>query len=189
MIKSLSLSKRNAALMVVDYQERLMAAISGAKRVLARGQLVIDAARVFDLPIVVTEQYPRGLGPTVAALDIAGAELVEKTTFDGCRAEGFGATAVATAETVAVIGCEAHVCVLQTALGLLERGKRVAVVADAVGSRDPEEVERAMTRLARAGAEILSAEMLAFEWAEDAADPRFKAVSSLVKAASTTSRA
>ncbi len=106
--------------------------------------------------------------------------LIEKTTFDSTRAPGFLERLPAD-HTLVVTGCEAHICVLQTVLGLIDAGRRVYVVADAVGSRKAQSKRVALRRMAQAGATIVTTEMVLFEWVGDARHPRFKEISALVK--------
>jgi nicotinamidase-related amidase len=146
-----------ATLLVVDVQERLAPAIAQAPEVVPRIIALIEKARGAGLPILATEQYSRGLGPTVAPLRglLAHGEVVEKIHFAASREEGFCTALTARGITrCLVVGMEAHVCVLQTALALLARGVAVTLVADAVASRDDLNRRLAVARLARAGAEI-----------------------------------
>ena len=159
-----------------------MPAISGGEEVVANAGRLLAAAGRLEVPVLITEQNPKGLGPTVAELARPDGSLpvVAKMEFDACRAGGV-LDALPAGHHIVVAGCEAHVCVLQTVLGLLDRSRRVYVVADAVGSRRPENKEAALRRLERAGAEIVTTEMVIFEWLGTAADPAFKAVIALVK--------
>lgn len=175
-----SLQAETSALLVIDLQWRLMPAISGGETVLANTQRLLSAARILSIPTLLTEQNPRGLGSTVAALETFGAPVVEKMTFDATAAETFptfppaGATAV-------VVGCEAHVCVLQSVAGLLAAGCKVAVVADAIGSRAVSNRDAAIDRMRTHGAEIVTTEMVIFEWTATAGHPEFKSLIGLVK--------
>jgi nicotinamidase-related amidase len=101
--------------------------------------------------------------------------------FDASRAEGFAALLAPGRDDGVVTGCEAHVCVLQTVLGLLDRGLRVQVVADAIGSRREQNRDAALARMARHGAQIVTTEMVVFEWLEDATHPRFREAVALIK--------
>jgi nicotinamidase-related amidase len=148
---------KGAALLVVDVQERLAPAIAQAPRVVPRIIALIEKARAAGLPILATEQYSRGLGPTVAALRglLVNGEVVEKIHFAAAREEAFCAALAAHGVTRCVVaGMEAHVCVLQSALALLARGIAVTLVSDAVASRDDLNRRLAVARLARAGAEL-----------------------------------
>ena len=159
-----------------------MPAIAGADEVIANAGKLLAAAAELHIPVVSTEQNPKGLGPTVPELVRPDGDhpVVAKMTFDSCRAPGV-MDALPPGHHVVVAGAEAHVCVLQTVLGLLDRSRRVFVVADAVGSRRPENRKAALRRLERAGAEVVTTEMVIFEWLGTAEDPAFKSVISLVK--------
>lgn len=159
-----------------------MRAIDGAEEVVANAGRLLAAAEALEVPVVATEQNPKGLGPTVPELTRPdGAHtVVEKMCFDACGAAGL-VSALPAGHHIVLAGCEAHVCVLQTALGLLDRSRRVYVVADAIGSRRSADKEAALRRLDRAGAEIVTTEMVVFEWLGTAEDPSFKAVTALIK--------
>ena len=169
-----------SCLLVVDFQERLMPAIQQADAVVANGAWLIQIAQRLGVPVLASEQYPQGLGHTVAAIrELLPAEaFMEKTHFScaaerGCmrRLDAIGR------EQIIVIGAEAHVCVLQTALELRAAGKEVFLVADAVSSRSPRDVELALARMRADGVRIVSREMVAFEWLHQAGDDRFRAIS------------
>jgi nicotinamidase-related amidase len=176
------LDRTRSVLCLIDLQEKLMRAIDGADEVVANAGRLLSAAEELGVPVVSTEQNPEGLGPTVAELARPDGDhpVVAKMTFDSCRAGGV-MDALPAGHHLVLAGCEAHVCVLQTALGLLERSRRVYVVADAVGSRNPDNKQAALRRLERAGAEIVTTEMVVFEWLGSAEDPSFKSVIALVK--------
>jgi nicotinamidase-related amidase len=177
-----TVDRSRSVLCLIDFQEKLMRAIDGAEEVVANAGRLLAAAEALELPVVTTEQNPKGLGPTVS--ELARPEgthpVVAKMCFDATQASGVIDTLPA-GHHIVMAGCEAHVCVLQTALGLLNRSRRVYVVADAIGSRRPENKEAALRRLDRAGAEIVTTEMVIFEWLRTAEDPAFKAVTALVK--------
>ncbi|HVW31963.1 MAG TPA: isochorismatase family protein [Acidimicrobiia bacterium] len=177
-----TLDRSRSVLCLIDLQERLMAAIAGGEEVVANAARLLGTAEQLDVPVLMTEQNPKGLGPTVPALarPDGAVPVVAKMEFDACRADGV-IDQLPAGHHVVLAGCEAHVCVLQTALGLLDRSRRVYVVADAVGSRRPENRDAALRRMERAGAEVVTTEMVAFEWLGTAADPRFKSVIGLVK--------
>jgi nicotinamidase-related amidase len=167
-----------SALLIVDLQVRLLPAVHNGQRILENCMWLLRLAQVLQVPVGVSEQYPRGLGPTVAALrDLVTPEaIVEKVHFS-CVAEGRLARLPGfTRDQIVVAGTEAHVCVLQTCLDLLAGGKQVFVVADAVGSRNPLDCELALARLRQCGAQILSREMVAFEWLQRADTDLFRHV-------------
>jgi len=179
---SLRMDAGRSVLVLVDYQPRLMPAIADAERVLERAVFLAQVAAELGVPVVLTAQNPDKLGPNAPALVELAQAVVDKMTFGACEADLVAAVEGLRPDAEVVIaGCEAHVCLLQTALGLLEAGRVVWVVADASGSRRTSDHATAMSRLAQAGARVVSAEMVAFEWLGTAADPHFRAVSALVK--------
>ncbi|WP_224390952.1 isochorismatase family protein [Pseudonocardia sp. ICBG1293] len=171
------MSAGNAVLLLVDLQERLVPAMHDGERVVARAARLAEAATLLEVPVLATEQAPDKLGPTVARLADVAHLVVPKTRFAAADDVLFPP---GRAEVV-VAGVEAHVCVLQTALELLADGRRVLVVADAVGSRSVEDEQLALQRLRTAGAGIVTSEMVLFEWLRDAAHPRFREVQQLLK--------
>lgn len=154
---------RDTVLLVVDVQQRLAPAIAATPEVVPRIVALIEKARAAELPILATEQYSQGLGPTVATLRelLAAGEVMEKIHFAAPREEAFAAALAARGITRCIVaGMEAHVCVLQTCLALLARGVAVTLVADAVASRDDLNRRLAVARLARAGAEVIDSAAL-----------------------------
>ncbi len=175
------LTAESAALLLIDMQERLMPAIYEGEIVVARAVRLAEAARLLDVPVRATEQYPAGLGPTVAPLAAYPQAVLPKTTFSAVDDPGFSALLPAGASRIVIAGCEAHVCVLQTVLGLLGSGHRVLVAADAIGSRDPADRVAAIDRTRQHGAEIVTSEMVPFEWLRDSQHPDFRDVQKLLK--------
>jgi nicotinamidase-related amidase len=173
------MNAKRSRLVIIDFQARLMPAIHDGPRLVTNAGKLVAAARLLDVPIVMTEQNPAGLGTTVPELAEA-APAIAKMSFDSCGAPDF-IDAIAGDEDLILCGCEAHVCVGQTALSLLENKRRVLVVQDAVGSRTPENKEVALRRLERNGAEIVTTEMVVFEWLRTAEHPQFRAAARLIK--------
>jgi nicotinamidase-related amidase len=176
------LDRSRSVLCLIDFQEKLMRAIDGAEDVVANAGRLLAAAEILEVPVITTEQNPKGLGPTTPELSRPDGThpVVVKMCFDATEANGVSDVLPA-GHQIVLAGCEAHVCVLQTALGLLDRSRRVYVVADAIGSRRPESKEVALRRLDWAGAELVTTEMVLFEWLRSADHPAFKAVMALVK--------
>jgi nicotinamidase-related amidase len=176
---------RRSVLVLVDYQQRLLPAIHDGERVVAHAVRLADAARILGIAVIGTEQNPAGLGPNAPEIRSRCDETLAKMAFDGC-ADGLAARVRAAAKEgeaqVAIAGCEAHVCLMQTALGLRREGFPVWIAADACGSRRPEDRELALRRLERAGAVLASGEMLVFEWLGSCEHPRFRDVLALLKA-------
>lgn len=175
-----TMNAETTALLFIDIQPRLMRVIEDADLLIANARRLLDAAALFGVPALFTEQNAKALGPTVEALAPVEGARVHKLSFDACRAEGFMAM-LGGKPDIAVSGCEAHVCVLQTVLSLIDAGRRVFVVRDAIGSRRAESKEAAIRRMERHGAEIVTAEMAIFEWLGSAGHPRFREAAALVK--------
>jgi nicotinamidase-related amidase len=176
----LTIDPERSILLVVDFQARLMPAIDQGAIALRNARRLTDMASLVDVPIVFTEQNAGGLGPTVEDLAIERGSLVHKQFFDACKERGFS-DVVPIEKQIVVAGCEAHVCVQQTVLGLLDTGRKVYVVRDALGSRHAEDKETAIRRMERHGAEIVTTEMVVFEWMETAEHPRFREAIRLIK--------
>ena len=170
-----------SVLLLIDLQARLMPAIADATSVIARAKFLADTARELGVPILVTEQNPGGLGHTVADLQAHAAGAFAKRHFSAAREAGFYARMPAGRRTVIVAGSEAHVCVLQTVLDLAAKGYQVKVAIDAIGSRHEADMRAAITRMAARGVEMVTAEMVAFEWLATCDDPAFKPVIARVK--------
>jgi len=175
-----ALDRATSALLIVDFQSRLMPAIEDGGSVTANARRLIDAAEMLNVPILFTEQNAEGLGGTVPGLRSATAGLAHKMTFDACRMPGF-LDQLPDRRDIVVAGCETHVCVLQSVLGLIAAGRRVYLVRDAVGSRRAEGKETAIRRMERNGAEIVTTEMVLFEWLGTAEDPRLRQVIDLIR--------
>ncbi|WP_245296934.1 MULTISPECIES: isochorismatase family protein [Rhodomicrobium] len=175
------LDARRSLLLIIDFQARLMPAIHEAETALANAGRLMDAAALLEIPAFVTEENSAGLGPSVPAIAQRGYPTLHKQSFDATREEAFRTFLPADRHTVVVVGCEAHVCVLQTVMGLLDEDRRVFVVRDALGSRKAENKEAAIERMSRAGAETITTEMAIFEWLETAEHPRFREAVVLMK--------
>ena len=175
-----TINRERSTLLVVDFQTKLMPAIEDGMLAVANARRLLDAAAMLQVPILFTEQNANGLGGTIPELRSDTSRLVHKMTFDACRTPGFP-EAIASGHDVIVSGCETHVCVLQTVMGLLKAGRRVYLVRDAVGSRRSESKETAIRRMERNGVEIVTTEMVVFEWLETAEHPRFHDMLTLIK--------
>lgn len=177
---SAKLSPERAVLVVVDVQEAFRKAIPGFERIAAAAMTLVRGAETMEVPIVVTEQYPQGLGATVAEVATAlpeGVKPIAKSAFSAAAADGFD---LGGRRQAIVCGVEAHVCVNQTVLDLLDRGVDVHVAADAVGSRSEANRDLGLAKAERAGAWPTSVETALFELLGTAGSDRFKAVQKLV---------
>jgi nicotinamidase-related amidase len=178
--RAMLLAAEDSILLVVDIQERLMPSIAGAERVAARAGVLLGAARILGVPVLASEQYPRGLGRTVP--DLRPDEVVEKIHFSCAAEPGFLERIQALhRRQVVLCGAEAHVCVLQTALGLRALGYDIYLAADATGSRDPENRALALSRMMGGGVRVVSTEMVLFEWMGRAGTPVFKEILPLIR--------
>jgi len=180
-----TLRKESTGLLVIDVQDRLFRLVERSCEVMQTLQKVIKGFQVLDLPIVVTERYPEGLGPTVGTLKtVLGPEQTyfSKTSFS-CMGESSLKEYILDQpiEQWVLTGIEAHVCVLQTAKDLLAAGKDVVILNDAITSRSIYDFSTAIAELRDCGARISTAETVMFELLRDSKSPEFKAMSELIK--------
>ena len=174
------LDRGRAALVVVDVQEAFRPAVLDFDRVAAGAVTLVRGARILDLPVVVTQQYPKGLGATVPELaeHLDGIEPLDKVCFSAAAADGFDLQG---RDQALICGIESHVCVSQTAHDLLDRGVQVHVARDAVTSRTEENRELGLHKMEGAGAIVTSVETALFELLGAAGSEEFKRVQGLVK--------
>ena len=174
------LDRERTALVIVDVQGRFRSAVLDFERVAGHAGILAESAHVLALPTVVTEQYPRGLGPTVSEVadHLEGARPIDKTAFSAARAEGFD---LGGRSQVLVCGIEAHVCVSQTVHDLLDAGHEVHVARDAVTSRTEENRELGLQKMEGAGAVVTSVETALFELLGGAGSPEFRIIQALIK--------
>jgi len=183
----LLIARDRSSLLVVDVQERLAPAVDRADAAIRNAAILMQAAGRLAVPMVVSEQYPAGLGRTVAELLALAPDdaVVEKTHFScagepGLRRRFEGLQALGR-DQVVICGMETHVCVLQTAIGLKEAGFTTIVVADATSSRTPANREAGLARLRENGVEVATTEMVIFEWLGRAGTHEFRELSRLIK--------
>jgi nicotinamidase-related amidase len=179
------MSRGDTALLVVDVQEKLVPAIADSAQIVWNVRRLVDGAQILGLSVVATEQYPKGLGPTIGELAQRLGPVPSKLTFScgGCpelflALDGFREQGI---HKILVCGIEAHVCVAQTVFDLLADGWRVYVAVDAVGSRFAVDCDIAMRRMDSAGATLTTTEAALFEWCETAGTPEFKRISRLAR--------
>lgn len=176
--------RADSLLLVIDLQQKLAPAIHDSEAVVANAVRLLEGARQLGVPAFVSEQYVRGLGPSLEAIRQAAsnARFFEKTHFS-CTAEPGVLDLLRSAQKPQIIlsGTETHVCVLQTAFGLRAAGFEVYLVADAASSRTPENRRAAIERLRAAGVSIVTTEMVLFEWLHAAGTEEFRALLPLIK--------
>ncbi len=179
------LKASDSILIVVDVQEKFRPVVEGIEEVIRRGQALIRAAVRLGIPVLASEQYPKALGATAAELKQwlpADQIYFPKFCFSAAGCEPLSAALKATGrKQVVIFGVETHVCVMQTGLELIAAGYTVHIVADAVGSRRAMDRDLALSRLDKHGAELLSTEMVVFEWLRVAGTEVFKELQALVK--------
>ena len=179
----------DTALLVIDMQEKLLPVISGNKKIAWNVRRLIDGAKIFNIPVLGTEQYPQGLGPTIPELAERLGPLPAKMTMScgGCT-ELVSVWKDSGRSKILLCGVESHVCVQQTALDFLAAGWNVFVAVDAVGSRYEMDYKTALHRMEISGATLTTVEAALFEWCRAAGTPEFKQISRLAKETSPDER-
>ena len=173
------LDKENTCVILVDLQEKLTPKVQDAQRVISKCDWILRIAKECNIPILITEQYPKGLGSTLAPLNTAvpHEDVIAKIHFSCWKNEEFKKKLKHIGKKQCVlIGIETHVCILQTALDLKGAGFQVFTVVDAVSTRDPKDHKYGLKRMAANGVELITSEMAVFEWLERADTPLFKNV-------------
>lgn len=174
------LRAEDSLVLMIDVQERLVAALD-KNIIVQKSQNLVDAANLLDIPVLVTEQYPKGLGSTVISLPEAVC-VVEKTYFNVLNEDGFLERLKSYGKTqIVILGIETHICVYQTACALIEAGFEVYIVKDACASRKKYEFKQGIEGMRDEGAKISCVEMVLFEWLKGAKHPKFKEVQALIK--------
>jgi len=177
----------NSLLFIVDMQERLSSAMPNKiiQHVIKNCQLLTQAANLLGIPVVVSEQYPKGLGNTLSSITASLPESVqihEKICFSCASNQNISqAIDVLNKKQIIIVGMEAHVCILQTAIELQQKGYQIFIAADSVCSRSKQHYLNALQRLQQAGCVITNYESVCFEWLRDAKHDQFKDVSKLLK--------
>lgn len=180
----------NSLLLVVDIQEKLTSAMPDkvVSRLRRHTGMLLNGARLLSIPVIATEQYPKGLGRLEESITRElpqGSSLFEKTCFSCTGAEGLTERlADSGRRQIILAGIEAHVCVMQTAAELSAQGYEMFVVGDAVCSRNRENYENALQRLRHLGIVVIDTEAVLFEWVRDSKHEHFKTVSGLIQSAS-----
>lgn len=180
MSQSRQIHSENSILILIDLQGRLMPAIDQGEVVLKQCIRTAQIAQLLEIPIISTEQSPSSLGSNLDSIQSFCSKIIQKEHFNAC-ADGLIAAIPDTRQQCILMGCETHVCLMQTALKLIDEGFDVSVVVDGVGSRRALDKQIALDRLSTAGARLITVEMLGFEWLKTAQNPVFKEVLTLLK--------
>jgi nicotinamidase-related amidase len=178
-MRSFRLMNRNdTGLLVIDLQTKLLDKIPHKDKIIPKTLLLVEGAKILGIPVFATEQYPKGLGPTVPELAELLADKLEKISFScGSLAEVTGFFKSRLVKKILLAGIETHVCILQTAMDLMEKGFDVYLAVDATGSRHEPDREWALRRMETAGVILTTVETALFEWTEKAGTPEFKEIS------------
>lgn len=174
----------DTALLIIDLQEKLMPVIHDQQQITEQTVRLIQAMHLFGMPTLITEQYPKGLGSSIPAIREAldpAVQPVEKTRFSALVPAIAEQLVDRNIHSLILAGVEAHVCLMQTALDLIDAGYQVFPVVDAIGSRNPVDRKIALQRLEQAGAVLVTVEMLIFECMADASAPIFKQIRPLLR--------
>lgn len=180
------IARENTQAMIIDVQERLTPHIYDHENIVKKTVTLIKGLQALDIPIMLNEQYKKGLGDTLpeirGVLEGDNAKSFEKVTFSACdNDDSWHYLAQQNRSIVLLFGVEAHVCVMQTALDLLDNGMQPVIIGDAVGSRFPYDKKQAIRRIRRAGGVISTVESILFELCRSSKDPAFKTISNLIK--------
>lgn len=179
------LNPDETALLLIDFQEKLIPAIADNASLEKPVKLLLGLAKAFKLPVYVTEQYPKGLGPSLSYIKegLAGCQhkLWDKTCFSAALPDLLANLEADHIKTIIVAGIEAHICVYQTVRDLLQKSYQIHLATDAVGSRDPRNKENALRLLDQQGAVITNTETIAYDLLKDARHDSFKEIAKLVK--------
>ena len=176
----MKIDSATSTLIFIDLQERLLPAIDQSSEVLAQCIRIARIAKILKVPTIATEQSPQSLGGNTAGIKLFCEQTIAKTHFNACL-DGLIEELPQGRQQLILAGCETHVCLMQTALHLIDQHYELAILVDAVGSRKSLDKEMALKRLSTAGAELLTVEMLAFEWLKSAKHPSFKEVLQIIK--------
>lgn len=182
--QKMRIDKASCAGLIIDIQERLFPHMAGKEELLRKCLILVEGMKILKLPLLLTEQYPKGLGPTLEEIREQLGEIpaIEKVTFSCCDEPDFIRELERSAcKTIVIAGIEAHVCVLQTVVDLVAEGYLPVVVADCISSRSEEDKEVAMQRMRAEGAVVSTCESILFELCRSAGAKEFKAISNLIK--------
>lgn len=174
------MNAEESTLVLIDLQKKILPVISHGNLMLAESLRLAHIAKLLDVPVIATEQIPEKLGHNDEAIRDLADQTLTKIHFDACGG-GLVEAIPDRRKQVVIGGCEAHVCLLQTTLSLLAAGFQVWVVESATGSRDDSDRDAALERMQKAGAVIVTLEMVAFEWLRHCEHPRFRDVQNLIK--------
>lgn len=176
------LDENNSFLLIIDIQEKLINAAYNKEVLQKNASILASAANILHIPVIITEQYPRGLGGTVNTINYRSAKIFEKNTFSALDNEDINIAVESLGRKQAILfGIETHICVSQTSAALVDSGYDVCVVANACGSRNEFEHNYGLERIKQNGGEIITTEIALFELLKSSKHPNFKEIQSLIK--------
>ncbi len=176
------LNIENSQIIAIDIQEKLVNAAHNGSVCAGKGVKLTNAAKILGIPVIITEQYPKGLGSTIKDINTNGTSIIEKTSFSAVLEPQFKDTLkLNDRKQVVIFGIETHICVLQTAYDLINNGYEVFVVNDASSSRDLSEHNAGLELIKQYGAKIVSTEIVLFQWLKSSKHPKFKEIQALIK--------
>lgn len=178
-----TLTPNDTSLLVIDFQEKLVPAMYRSEETVKNAGILMKIAKSLELPTIVTEQYPKGIGHTVESLSSLLEELspIEKMTFSACTKEVTDQLSKNPRRKILIAGIEAHVCVFQTVRALLQKDYQVYVVFDAVSSRKEENYQNGLSQMREMGAVITNTETVLFDLLKESTHPKFKELSKLIR--------
>lgn len=178
-----TLDRNDSLLMIIDIQERLVPVMKKGEKIIDKTNILISAAKELELPIITTEQYPKGLGPTVSQLksNINSDNIFEKVTFTAYTEQVSSMLESLNRKKIIITGMETHICVFQTVRDLLAKGYEVFLVSDAVCSRSKDNYKNGLRLIESMGAMITNTETVIFDLLKEAGTPEFKTLSKLIK--------
>lgn len=178
-----TLIKEESELIVIDIQERLVPAMADAQKVIKNTNILLSAAHELEIPVIITEQYPKGLGKTVSEIycNISEVSFCKKITFSGCTDEVINDLKSRGKKKIIITGMETHICVFQTVRDLLLHGYQVFVIGDAVCSRTKENYLNGLSQMSAMGAVISNTETVLFDLLKIAGTHSFRELSKLIK--------
>lgn len=175
------LDTNNSILVIIDIQEKLVKAASNGEKTIINTSKISQAAQILSIPVIITEQYPKGLGATVESITGSDAFIMEKSSFSAFKEPEFEQKINSlNRKQVILCGIEAHICVLQTAIDLYKNGYEVYVLKDCVSSRSEEEQNSGLELLKQYGIKVITVEIALFQWLKTSKHPQFKDIQKLI---------
>lgn len=178
-----TLSPKDTSLLVIDFQEKLVPAMYRSEDTIKNAGILIKIAKALEIPTIVTEQYPKGIGHTIETLSTLFSDTmpIEKMSFSACTTEVTDELSKAPRKKILITGIESHVCVFQTVRALLSHNYQVFVVSDAVSSRREENYRNGLDQMREMGAVITNTETVLFDLLKESTHPKFKELSKLIR--------